>query len=659
MVLTSCIDYSKELNTRQFEAVFHKDGPLLVIAGAGSGKTRTLTYRVVRLVEENISPASILLLTFTRKAADEMLHRARLLLDNRCDQVSGGTFHAFSNILLRRYSSRAGVDPHFTILDRADSQSLIAMVKKELGDPLRSGTFPKTQAMAQIFSKSVNREEQIHEVIFSDYPHFIPSIEPISSIYRKYCAYKSAHHLLDFDDLLTYARLLLEDHPDIRERISNAYRYIMVDEYQDTNTIQADILYRMTCAHQNIMAVGDDSQSIYAFRGANYRNIMEFPQKFHKTVIIRLEENYRSLQPILNLTNAIIDSSKHRYQKSLFTRKKGGSIPSLISTETENDQSRFVVKKIIEYHRQGVPLGQMAVLFRASFHSFDLEIELNSERVPFIKVGGFQLAESAHIKDFLAHLKVMANPNDRISWFRILMLLEKIGSKNAGSIFTRISETKSGIAGFVEMSLSPKYSKALHPLKELFKKIAGEPSSLVTMGEMIMNYYLPILEKNYDDHPRRAKEIEHVLSFMERYPDLEAFITDMALEPPNTSSGDRLYLPKEAEDRLILSTVHSAKGLEWRTVFIIWALDGRFPTFQAVRKDGELEEELRLMYVAATRAKDHLFFIYPRNAYDRTTGMVLNRPSRFLEGIPESLLKNTPYHQSEKTIIIRRKKAFS
>jgi DNA helicase-2/ATP-dependent DNA helicase PcrA len=362
----------------------------------------------------------------------------------------------------------------------------------------------------------------------------------------------------------------------------------MVDEYQDTNKIQAEIIYLLAGNNKNVMVVGDDSQSIYAFRGANFENIMRFPEVFSGTRIIRLEENYRSVQPILKLTNVIIERAEQKYSKILFTRKSGGSLPLLVNTRSENSQSRFVVKKIREINRKGIPLNQIAVLFRASFHSFDLEIELSREGIPFIKVGGFKFMESAHIKDVLAHLRVISNPLDRISWYRILLLLDNIGPNKS------------------------RRSKSIVRLKDLFSTIDSKPMSVSQLGEAIVNYYVPILKEKYDDHPKRTRDLEHLVTIMERYKNLKPFLSDMALEPPNTSLNDSFLTDDQSEDRLILSTIHSAKGLEWHTVFIIWALEGRFPSIHALHRKKELEEELRLMYVASTiSASDSNF--NPRN----------------------------------------------
>ena len=633
------IDYEANLNSSQLEAVSCTRGPLLVIAGAGSGKTRTLTYRVARLVEEGIAPSSILLLTFTRKAAQEMLQRAAQLLDSRCKGVAGGTFHSFANAILRKYASRLALQTGFAILDRADAESMIQMLRKEMDLVTKHRAFPRKSSLANIFSKAVNKVMPIEDVVYDDYPHFLDNIEAIVELHKAYKTRKREHHFLDFDDLLTNLQLLLGDHPDICHRISLQYQHILVDEYQDTNKIQAEILYLLASTHNNIMVVGDDSQSIYAFRGANFKNIMNFPNIFSGTRIIGLEENYRSVQPILSLTNEIISNAREKYTKSLFTSRSGGTTPVLLSADDENTQSRFVVEKILELHRQGISLSQIAVLFRAGFHSFDLEIELNRAEIPFIKVGGFKFIESAHIKDVLAHLRVMANGVDRISWYRILLLIEKIGPKSAQKIYEAVLKEKAGYTGLLTAKLALKGIKGIDRLKALFAQMDTHPLSVAEMGEAILKYYQPILEQNYDDHPKRARDLEHLVAIMERFDNLEQFLTDMALEPPNTSMEDSLFDESAPEDRLILSTVHSAKGLEWHTVFVIWALDGRFPSIHSFYKEEELEEELRLMYVAATRAKEKLYFTYPNQAYDRSSGIVLNRPSRFLDLIPDHILE--------------------
>jgi DNA helicase-2/ATP-dependent DNA helicase PcrA len=633
------IRYETALNLSQLEAVTHTEGPLLVIAGAGSGKTRALTYRAAYLVEKGISPAAILLLTFTRKASQEMLRRASQLLDERCEKISGGTFHSFANTMLRRYASHMGLDPAFGILDRTDSENLIGLLRKELQPATQQRSFPRKKTLANIFSRAVNKARSLEEIIANDYPHFESHLEIISRLQQTYEIRKQEHHFLDYDDLLIYLRRLLADYPAARDRISASYQYIMVDEYQDTNTIQAEILYRLTQVNRNIMVVGDDAQSIYAFRGANFRNIIDFPKMFPETRIVYLEENYRSIQPILTLTNAIIERAKEKFTKNLFTRRRGGSTPVIVNADDEYSQSRFVVDQIKDLQQQGVALNEIAVLFRASFHSFDLEIELSREGFEFVKMGGFKFIESAHIKDVLAHLRVIANAYDRISWYRILLLIDKVGPKTARRIFEATLNEQSGYTGLLSAKIGR--IKGLERLKQLISTLDTHPMSISEMGETIIDYYLPILKNRYDDHPRRTKDLEHLVEIMVRYKSLDSFLTDMALEPPNTSYENSLYTGSgdSNSDRLVLSTIHSAKGLEWHSVFVIWALDGRFPSVHSLHKEEELEEELRLMYVAATRAKDNLFFTYPGNVYDRSTGLVLSRPSRYLDNMPDDILE--------------------
>ncbi|CAB1058780.1 ATP-dependent DNA helicase UvrD/PcrA, proteobacterial paralog [Olavius sp. associated proteobacterium Delta 1] len=633
------IQYEAQLNASQLEAVMATEGPMLVIAGAGSGKTRTLTYRVARLVEGGVAPSSILLLTFTRKAAQQMLQRATRLLDRRCENVAGGTFHSFGNLILRKYAGALGIHSNFAIFDRVDAEALISLLRKEITQTTKNRSLPRKHTLANIFSRAVNKMIPIDDVVYDDYPHLTDELESINSIFHSYKRYKSENNFFDFDDLLIYLLQLLRTHPDIRNRIASSYRYVMVDEYQDTNKIQAEILYLLTGDNNNIMVVGDDSQSIYAFRGANFRNIMKFPEMFPGTRIIALEENYRSVQPILNLTNIIIEQAKEKYSKNLFTRKSGGSVPVLVEAQDENDQSLFIVDKIQQLGRQGIELNQIAVLFRAGYHSFDLEIELSRAQLPFIKVGGFKFVESAHIKDVLAHLRVISNPKDRISWYRILLLIEKVGPATAQKIYNAVIGEASGYTGLLTVKSKAIAGAGLKRLKDLFSIIDTYALPLEKMAEAIIEYYLPILKDRYDDHPKRTKDLEQLLTIMERYNNLEQFLTDMALEPPNTAMGDTFTVETPADDRLVLSTIHSAKGLEWHTVFIIWALDGRFPSPHALHKEEDLEEELRLMYVAATRARENLYFTYPNQVYDRSLGIVLNSPSRFIDMMSDSILE--------------------
>lgn len=635
---TFSIPYKDVLNPAQYEAVTTLDGPLLVIAGAGSGKTRTLTYRVARLVEGGVPPGSILLLTFTRKASQEMLRRATTLLDERCEKVAGGTFHSFANFTLRRYAQKLGFESGFNILDRADAEDAIDLLRARLQLNVKGRRFPHKRTIANVFSKAVNKAVPVEEIILKDYAHFMKDAADLLRLCDAYQTYKKKHCLMDYDDLLIYLKALLEGNQDVRERLSQTYGYIMVDEYQDTNKLQADIVRLLAATHHNVMVVGDDSQSIYAFRGASFGNIMDFPKIFPDTKIVKLEENYRSTQPILSVANVIIDRAREKYTKVLFTQKKDGAPPALVTAEDEDMQAQFVAQRVLELREEGVSLSDIAVLFRASYLSFDLEIELNRRNIPFVKVGGFKFMETAHIKDLLAHMKILANPQDPVSWHRVLLLLESIGPKAADEIFQGVVSSGAGIRGLATIEPKPRYANAFNKFRQAMADFETDHLPVAEIGTKLARYYQPILEKKFDDYPKRAKDLEHVLAIMDRYESLERFLSDMALEPPNASI-DNILATDYDDEQLVLSTIHSAKGLEWHTVFIISALEGRFPAAYAARNDEEVEEELRLMYVAATRAKENLFFTYPIEIFDRGTGMVLSRPSRFIDGISEDILE--------------------
>jgi DNA helicase II / ATP-dependent DNA helicase PcrA len=640
---TYSIDYERVLNPAQLSAVTHGQGPLLVIAGAGSGKTRTLTYRVARLVENGVAPQSILLLSFTRKAAQEMLKRAADLLDHRCREVAGGTFHSFAYHMLRKYSATLGFQKGLTILDRADSEDLIGMIRKETtpGDDV---TLPRKSTLAAMFSRAINKNQPLEDIIYNDYPHFCSQIQLINEIWMKYSQRKVEHAFCDYDDLLVYLHRMLREEASVRLKLSAMFNYILVDEYQDTNHIQAEIISLLANPQRNVMVVGDDSQSIYAFRGANFKNIITFPERFPGTRIIKLEENYRSVQPILDMTNQIIEQAAEKYSKRLFTRRRGGRMPMVVATSDEHAQSRYICSEITRLIRQGILLDDIAVLFRASFHSFDLELELTRRKMPFVKYGGFKFAESSHIKDMLAHMKIMAVPNDRLSWQRVLLLLDKVGPKSAQRVYEQVAKQGQGAEGLLKAPLPVKLNAALDGLKELITTLTTPMLTVQRIGEMILQYYSPLLKDRHDDYPRRLRDLEQLISIMARYDNTIDFLADMALEPPNTSYGDRLAAVSDHSGRLTLSTVHSAKGLEWHTVFVIWTLDGRFPSHMTINNPDELEEERRLMYVAATRARENLIFTYPAQVYDRISNSVLFKPSRFLDEIPSELMDSQFYN---------------
>ncbi len=634
----SKLDYRKELNEAQYEAATTVEGPLLIIAGAGTGKTRTLVYRVAHLIDIGVDPRSILLLTFTRRAAAEMLRRASVLIDSRCSQVAGGTFHSFANLALREFGRKIDLSPSFTIMDRPDSQDAIQLLRTEMGLNNKDKRFPRKQTVSEIFSMALNKHITIPDLLESDYPHLCDTLDDLLRLYERYVQYKATKMLLDYDDLLTKLKDLLANREEVRRRLSQIYQFIMVDEYQDTNHLQSAIVRLLAAEHDNVAVVGDDAQSIYSFRGANFRNIMDFPKNFPNTRVIKLEENYRSTQPILNLTNEIIHRAQERYEKDLYTRKREGETPILIQAESEQMQSRFVCQKILELREEGVPLWDIAVLFRSSFHSFDLELELARHNIPFIKRGGFQFMETTHIKDVLAHLRILANPQDVISWNRVLLLLEGIGAQMSEKIVRWVVQGNQPTERLRSFEAKGKIALGLKTLAQVLQ-VTAEAQHPAEQVQYLLQYYVPILKRTHpEDHPKRLKDLEHFHGITERYRSLDRLLSDMALEPPNDSVAGVLAVDPD-EGPVILSTIHSAKGLEWHTVFIIWALEGRFPSFYNINSDEELEEERRLLYVAATRAKENLFISYPIKIFDRGLRMILSRPSQFIEGISEDLLE--------------------
>ena len=630
------IDYPASLNPQQLAAVTAGDGPALVIAGAGSGKTRTLVYRVAYLIDSGVDPSNILLLTFTRKSAQEMVDRAGDLIGASSQRVCGGTFHSVANMLLRRYGRSIGVEPGFTILDRGDAEDLIALCRAQLGLNEKDKRFPRKGTLMEMVSKSENTLRSLDDILMEEFSHFADHLEDVKRLQMAYQSAKRQKQLLDYDDLLVMLRQLLSADESSRATISRQYRYILVDEYQDTNRLQAEVIRLLANAHNNVMVVGDDSQSIYAFRGATFKNIMEFPTLFPGTTVYKLEENYRSTQPILNLANCIIEEATEKYTKRLFTRKIDGPLPALVEAAGENAQSRFIAQKILELREEGVPLSEVAVLFRSSFHSFDLEIELSRRGLPFIKRGGVKFIETAHVKDLLAHVRVVANPLDTVSWHRVLMLVEGVGPKKAQDLLAAIMKADRPFD--VLRGVSGRSSQGLKNLANTLEALAGSddrsPSDQVNH---MYEYYLPILKEQYDDYPKRTRDLEHLHTIAENYPGIDEFLADLALEPPDGSAVG-VEAPDRDDERMVLSTIHSAKGLEWQCVFVIWVVDGRFPSAYSFLTDDELEEERRLFYVAVTRAKRHLFMTYPINVYDKTSGMLLSKPSRFLDPVSSDLL---------------------
>jgi len=639
--LSSKIQYEKVLNKAQLSAVTAPDGPILVIAGAGSGKTRTLVYRVAWLVERGVPPKEILLLTFTRKAAKEMLERAANLVDRRCRQVSGGTFHSLAQHVLREEAERVGFTPSFTIMDRSDMEEAAHALIHEVDTGKRPMRFPKSSTISTILSKAANIEKPLAEIMEMEYPQFLPVLPQIERLLQVYKEYKRKNNLMDYDDLLLFIRLLLKENEDIRLALASRYKYIMVDEYQDTNIIQADIIRYLGSPHKNVMVVGDDSQSIYSFRGANFENMFDFPVSFPEARIIKLEENYRSTQSILTMTNALMDQASQKYTKCLFTRRGGDEVPLTIGTGTERDQAVYVCRTIETLMDEGRQLRDIAVLFRASYHSFELELELARRAIPFAKYGGFKFMESAHIKDLLAHLRVIINKEDILGWGRLLRLIRNIGPGKSQAIIDWMKKEDVIPSRVDEWPGGKKEKEGLATLAKLMNALS-KPNLRPEKGvKLAVEYYNPFLKEKFDDFPRRQQELEQLISVACRHRSLRAFLDDLSLEPPVSPVDVR---PLDKTDYLTLSTVHSAKGLEWGVVFIIWLVDGRFPPGRSFKNVESLEEELRLLYVAATRARDKLIMVYPGQEvmYDSGgwRGNYKGGISSFISALPQHVIEH-------------------
>jgi DNA helicase-2/ATP-dependent DNA helicase PcrA len=638
-VAVSLEKYRRDLNDAQFDAVTTTEGAILVVAGAGTGKTKTLTYRAAYLVESGVAPTSILLLTFTRRAAQEMLNRAAMLGDGRCASILGGTFHSYAHRLLRQYGSSIGLADNFIVLDQADSEDAIEIVRTALGFHKKEKRFPKKGTLQHIISAAANKQLPIETILDHSYPHFQSLVADIEKLAVAYQEYKRANSLLDFDDLLTRLKELLLEQPSARHKISSMLRYIMVDEYQDTNVVQAELVRLLSEVHGNVMAVGDDAQSIYSFRGANYRNILDFPKQYENCKLIKLEENYRSTERILNMTNAVINQAKEKFAKTLFTTQKlGGEYPAVVSAPDERFQSRFISQRILELREEGVPLHQVAVLMRNSRDSFDLELELRKRNLPFVKYGGQKIVEAAHIKDFVAYLKLLHNPKDALSWNRVLKLLAGIGPKTAQEVIEWIRTAEQPYR-LETATVSPKYLESLRKLGDLLASLSHnvQTQPLISIAEAIYEYYKPILREQYfEDYPKREKDIENFLAIMLNYTTLQSLLADLALEPLDFSAIETKATLKD-ESPLTLSTIHSAKGLEWHTVFLINALDGVLPSRYSAADSAQLDEELRLLYVALTRAKNLLYISYPIICSGYGADDYFGNPSRFISNVPEEV----------------------
>ena len=629
------------LNPDQTRAVTFGDAPLLVIAGAGTGKTRTLIHRVAALVDRGVAPERILLLTFTRRAAAEMLSRAERLVGSAGGRVHGGTFHSVGHRLLRQFGPAAGLASNFTIMDEGDAQDLMQLGRGALGFAKAAKRFPQKETLHWLYSRHVNTELPLDELLHRDAPHFLEYEQQITSLFADYTNRKADRNLIDYDDLLLFWAMMLEASPDLQARLTALYEHVLVDEYQDTNLLQARILRGMCSGHGRLTVVGDDAQSIYAFRGAHFRNILDFPRQFPGATMVTLAQNYRSTQPILTLSNAVISRAEERFTKELYTSREGGEKPWLVTAKDEAQQTTFVADRVLQLHESGVALHEIAVLFRAGYMSAALEVELANRKIPFEKWGGLKFLEAAHVKDVLAFLRVSENPRDEVSWYRILMLMPGIGDTTARAMMATMQERAWDPDAFTHLIAPPRARDAHRSLAQLLRQLRGvtnadgEAAGAKVASDIaaVRAIYDSVLAEKYDRPDARLADLDQLRTISASYSSRTSFLAALALDPPSSTQDLAGGSTDTETDALILSTVHSAKGKEWKAVFVIWAVDGWFPSARAVDDPDELEEERRLMYVALTRAKDELAIVYPMQVYGSRRGAdySFDQLSRFLD----------------------------
>ncbi len=639
----------EQLNDAQYEAVTSIEGPVLVIAGAGSGKTRVIDFRVRYLVEGGINPASILLLTFTRRAAREMISRAAKS-DPRCRGVEGGTFHSFANKVLRTYSDCFGFPNSFTIYDEADAEEAIQRCAVRLGFYAHEKRRPRKDMLRKILSMALNKGIPLEDVLERYYPGFDQYLDEIQTLRQKYMEYKIASQCLDYDDLLLYLKILLEN-GDIRAQLSRSYQYVMVDEFQDTNIMQAAIAYHLAEGHRRILVVGDGAQSVYSFRGASHMNIMGFPERFPGCRIIKLEENYRSTQAILDVGNAVLDNMPNKYEKCLRAAKKeSGEKPWLIYFKDAYEEAEWVAGQVKAFYDEGMELSHQCILFRSAYITIPLQTELGRRNIPFAVYGGLKFYETAHVKDVVAHLKLFENPKDELAWMRVLLLVPGVGPKTAETLLGEIAghPTLDSIIGNVierHAKAGGGCAKRLADLGKLLS-LGQRATSPGEKCQAVVDYYHPILREKFDlDWHLRKNDLEAVSQIAERYASIRDLLVDLAMEPPERGVKD--FHDTIWERPLILSTIHSAKGLEWRNVFLIGAVDGVLPSSYTTHDAEGLEEEHRLLYVAITRARERLYILAHHEG--RNSGIrTFNRLSRFVDvaNVRACLDQNHPFSPS-------------
>jgi DNA helicase-2/ATP-dependent DNA helicase PcrA len=658
------IDYARELNPQQLAAVTAPPGPALVIAGAGSGKTRTLTYRVAYLLEQGIPADRILLLTFTNKAAGEMMHRVADLLGRQLPSLWGGTFHSIGARILRSHADLLGYRRDFTILDRDDAKDLIKTCIAEAGIETKGTHFPKPEVLCEIFSLAVNTHKTTGEILDEQYDYFEQFTAQITDLQKRYTARKRATNAMDFDDLLALWLRLLQEHADVREHYQRRFQFILVDEYQDTNKLQSDLIDLLAERHHNVTVVGDDAQSIYAWRGANFQNIFKFPKRHPDAKVFKIETNYRSTPEILKVANAAIAANRDQFTKILTPARKSGLKPALVTCADAAQQAAFIAQRVAELPEEGVNLNRVAVLYRSHFHALELQLELTKRNIPFSITSGIRFFEQAHIKDATSYLKLVANPQDELAFKRIALLLPGIGAKGAGKIWkifsakmekhpsdldkpqlpTPISHLPARVAPALQAcskSVPAKAASAWKQFVETISQLEDETvrQSAAKMLRLVMDAgYDDYLKENFANYRNRLEDLEQLAVFAYQFGSVEDFLTQLALLT-NVEAEDGDAANRDAE-QIRLSTIHQAKGLEFDVVFVIMLCDGLFPSARSMENDEGEEEERRLFYVAITRAKNELYLSYPliRAGYGSTGIDAMQQPSRFLSEIPRDLL---------------------
>jgi DNA helicase-2/ATP-dependent DNA helicase PcrA len=655
------IDYARELNEQQLAAVTAPPGPSLVIAGAGSGKTRTLTYRVAYLLEQGIPADRILLLTFTNKAAKEMMRRVANLLGQELATLWGGTFHAIGSRILRQHAMLIGYERDFTILDREDAKHLITTCVAESEIDVKATRFPKAEVLGEIFSLAVNTHKSVEEILNEQYGYFAQLAAHIDGIQQRYAARKQASNGMDFDDLLVLWLRLLQEQADIREHYQRRFQFLLVDEYQDTNKLQSDLIDLLAARHHNLMVVGDDAQSIYAWRGANFQNILHFPKRYPEAKIYKIETNYRSTPEILQVANAAITANVNQFAKELAPARKSGIKPAVVVSNDASEQAAFVAQRVLELREEGVDLNKMAVLYRSHFHALELQLELTKRNIPFSITSGIRFFEQAHIKDVTGYIKLVSNPRDELAFKRVVQLLPGIGGKGADKLWKQFSAALAALSAKESTEDTAQQGQRV-AASSLQACASGVPKKatvawaqfVATMGQLegpgvrgnaskmirlvIEAGYEDHLKENYANYRSRLEDLEQLAVFAQQFATVEDFLTQLALLTNLDADEDRPVTNDDEELRL--STIHQAKGLEFDVVFVIMLCEGLFPSARSLEsQDGE-EEERRLMYVAITRARNELYLSYPlvRVGYG-TSGDALQHPSRFLREIPESLVE--------------------